>query len=289
MSEEKSNPPVSDPVATEEGAKESAQAAGNNQAENPSRMSFGGHLDELRRRIFRAVAVIAVLFFVGWSFLSEQLTKFFMMPHRTAVEALLKADPPIAVNPKMIVLSPLEDLFFQLKASLMVSLLIGFPYLIWQIWNFVSVGLHVHERKAVRRFLPWSLLLALSGMAFCYFIFFPTILEFLYGRLNRGYFEDGYRLADYFGLYLMFTFALSLIFQLPIVMSGVAAGGIADAAFFRKYRRHFILVAFIVGAMLTPPEPFSQFMMAVPTVLLFELGVLLVDLQGRRRKKRSAQ
>ncbi|NQU50129.1 MAG: twin-arginine translocase subunit TatC [Planctomycetes bacterium] len=248
-------------------------------------MSFGGHLDELRKRLFKSLGVIAVLFFGGWSFLSDQLTWVFMRPHRLAVEALLNADPPVEVNQKLIVLSPLEDLFFQLKASLMVSLLLGLPYLIVQIWGFVSVGLHEHERKPMRKFLPWSMLLAVAGMSFCYFVFFPTILEFLYGRLNTEHFQDGYQLKAYFGLYLMFTFALSLIFQLPLIMSGLGAAGVVDAPLLRKYRRHFILAAFVVGAMLTPPEPFSQFMMAVPTILLFEFGVLLVAFQGRRKAK----
>lgn len=251
--------------------------------EETSRMSFGAHLDELRKRLFKALGAIAVMFLGGWSFLSDQLTWVFMQPHHRAVNGLLEADPPIEVNPKLIVLSPLEDLFFQLKASLMVSLLIGFPYLVWQIWCFVSVGLHEHERKPLRRMLPWALVMALGGMAFCYFIFFPTVLEFLYGRLNTSYFEDGYQLKAYFGLYLMFTFALALIFQLPLLLSGLGAAGVVTAATLRKYRRHFILGAFVVGAMLTPPEPFSQFMMAVPTVLLFEFGVLLVAFQDRRR------
>ena len=272
---------MSEPTPSPQSAEKSQGA----EPEDSSRMSFGGHLDELRKRLFRAIGVIAVMFLGGWSFFANQLTWAFLQPHRRAVQGLLDADPPIEVNHKLIVLNPLEDLFFQLKASLMVSLLLGFPYLVWQIWCFVSVGLHAHERKPLRRFLPWSLILALGGMAFCYFIFFPTILEFLYGRLNTDYFEDGYGLKDYFGLYLMFTFALALIFQLPMLLAALGAAGVVDAKTLRKYRRHFILCAFIVGAMLTPPEPFSQFMMAVPTILLFEFGVLLVAFQDHRRKK----
>lgn len=268
----------------------SPQSAENKQSEEPkdsTRMSFGGHLDELRKRLFKALGAIAFMFLGGWSFFADQLTWVFMQPHFRAVQGLLEADPPIEVNPRLTVLSPLEDLFFQLKASLMVSLLIGFPYLVWQIWCFVSVGLHDHERKPIRKFLPWALILAFGGIGFCYFIFFPTILEFLYGRLNADYFQEGYRLKDYFGLYLMFTFALALIFQLPMILAALGAAGVVTAKTLRKYRRHFILCAFVIGAMLTPPEPFSQFMMAVPTIVLFEFGVLLVAFQDRRRKKQG--
>ncbi len=287
-----------DPTSSPQGTEPEAEVAQSNDkataeaeetqdkpSEESTRMSFGAHLDELRKRLFKALGAIAFMFLGGWTFLADWLTRVFMQPHTRAVEGLKNADPPVEVNPKLIVLNPLEDLFFQLKASLMVSLLLGFPYLIWQIWGFVSVGLHEHERKPLKKFLPWSLVLALGGISFCYFIFFPTILEFLYGRLNTSFFEDGYRLKDYFGLYLMFTFALALIFQLPLILAGLGAAGVVDAKFLRKYRRHFILCAFIVGAVLTPPEPFSQFMMAVPTILLFEFGVLLVAFQDRRRAK----
>lgn len=247
-------------------------------------MTFGEHLDELRSRLFKALAVIAVLFLVGWAGFQKQLIWVFMQPHQHAVEALAQADPPIEIDPRLQVLSPLEDLFFTLKASLMVALLIGLPVLIYQIWAFVAAGLHTHERKAVRRFLPWSLLLSISGLAFCYFVFFPLVLQFLYARLDRGFFESGYRLKDYFGLYLMFTFALGLVFQLPVLLSGLGAAGLVDASFLRKYRRHFILIAFIIGAMLTPPDPMSQVLMALPTIVLYEVGVLLVAMRGKPKQ-----
>jgi sec-independent protein translocase protein TatC len=247
------------------------------------RMSFGDHLVELRRRMFKSLLVVGGMFLGGWTFFSDQLTWFFMRPHHQAVQALAKQDPPILIDERLQVLSPLEDLFFTLKASLLLSALIGLPFLIYQIWAFVSVGLHSNERKAVRRFLPWSMIMALGGLAFCYLVFFPLILEFLYGRLDQSQFSAGYRLEYYFHLYLMFTFALVLIFQLPLLLMGLAAGGLVDAKTLRKYRRHFILGAFVVGAMLTPPEPYSQFLMAMPTIVLFEIGVLMVSLQDRRK------
>ncbi|MAW62038.1 MAG: twin-arginine translocase subunit TatC [Planctomycetes bacterium] len=250
-------------------------------------MTFGEHLDELRSRMFRALAVVGVVFFGGWIFFQDQLIWLFMRPHRSAVESLASADPPVQVPKQLAVLSPLEDLFFTLKASLLVAVVLGLPFLIFQIWAFVSAGLHLHERKAVRRYLPWSFLLSIGGLCFCYFVFFPLVLEFLYARLDQTAFVANYSLKYYFGLYLMFTFALVMVFQLPVLMSGLGAAGVVDAAFLRKYRRHFILIAFVLGAMLTPPEPFSQFLMAMPTVLLYELGVLLVAARGKKLPKQA--
>lgn len=250
-------------------------------------MTFGEHLDELRSRMFRALLVVAGLFLGGWIFFQDQLIWLFMRPHRTAVKNLAEADPPKEIAEQLAVLSPLEDLFFTLKASLLVACVIGLPFVVHQIWSFVSAGLHKHEQKTVRRFLPWSMMLSVGGLSFCYFVFFPLVLQFLYSRLNDDFFTPNYTLKYYFSLYLMFTFALVLVFQLPVIMSGLGAAGVVDAAFLRKYRRHFILVAFVFGAMLTPPEPVSQFLMALPTILLYEFGVVLVAIRGRKKPPRS--
>jgi sec-independent protein translocase protein TatC len=258
------------------------------ESEESDRMTFGEHLDELRTRMFRAMLVIGVMFLGGWTFLQDQLIWIFLRPHKNAVQALAERVPPIHVEMKLQLLDGLEQLFFTLKASLMVSMLLGLPFLIYQIWAFVSAGLHDGEKRAIRRYLPWSMLLSLGGIAFCYFIFFPFVLEYLYSSVDQANFKEGYQLSRYFGQYLMFTFALALVFQLPVLMSGMGAAGLVDAAFLRKYRRHFILVAFVIGAMLTPPEPMSQFLMALPTVLLFEIGILLVAAQGRKKRSREA-
>ncbi|MCH2100508.1 MAG: twin-arginine translocase subunit TatC [Planctomycetes bacterium] len=253
-----------------------------------ARMTFGEHLDELRLRLFRALFVVAVLFVGGWALAQKQLIWLFMQPHRRAVANLAEQNPPMVVDPNLTVLNPLEDLFFTLKASLLVAMLIGLPFIVYQIWAFIAAGLHENERKAVRRFMPWSMLLSVAGLAFCYMVFFPLVLQFLYARLDTEFFTSGYRLKDYFGLYLMFTFALVLVFQLPVLLSGLGAAGVVDADFLRKYRRHFILIAFIIGGMLTPPEPMSQFLMAVPTIVLYEVGVLLVAMRGDKNLGRKS-
>jgi sec-independent protein translocase protein TatC len=129
----------------------------------------------------------------------------------------------------------------------------------------------------------------LSGIAFGYFFMVPMILEFLYAIPDPDLMVQAYRLQDYFSIFLMFTFALALIFQLPIVMLGVGSLGLVTPKFFRKYRRHFILVAFVVGAMLTPPEPFSQLLMATPTVLLYELGIILMTISHKSRSKAKSK
>lgn len=253
------------------------------QGADASTMTFAEHLDELRKRLFRGLLVLAVLFLVGWFGFGDQLEALFVRPHEQARAALEAYDPPVEVGP-LVVHGPLEPIFYTIKVSLVAALLVGFPYLLYQMWAFVATGLYKKERRTVLSFLPWSVIAALGGIAFGYLYFYPTILEYLYSARGEQ-FEAGYRLQYYFSLFLMFTAALALIFQLPLLLMGLGAVGLVDAAFLRKYRRHFILAAFILGAMLTPPEPFSQILMAAPTVLLYELGVLLVAARGRKQRK----
>ena len=250
-------------------------------------MPFSAHLNELRRRLGRSLLVLTVIFMVGWMGFGEELQEFFMRPHLRAVAALAGYDPPILIPARLQLLSPLENVFYTLKVSALVAVLIGFPFLLYQMWAFIATGLLKPEKIALMRFLPWSVLFAFIGICFGYFFLVPLMLEFLYAIPNQEFVQPAYRLQDYFSLFLMFTAALALVFQLPIVMMGLGSLGLATPQFFRKYRRHFILAAFVGGAVLTPPEPVSQILMATPTVLLYELGILLVVFTGKPKAKKK--
>lgn len=248
-------------------------------------MSFAEHLDELRRRLVRAAIVIGVVFALGWFVFPSQLEAFFMQPHLWAVDRIARFDPPVVMERRLAVLSPLELIFYRVKTSLLVAVIFGLPVLLWQLWAFVSAGLHAHEKRAVMRFVPWSLLLALAGMAFGYLAVIPLVLEYLYAMPDQGLFVQSYRLESYFSLFLLFTVALAAIFQMPLLMLGLHAAGIGSAAFYAKYRRHFIVFAFIFAGVVTPPDPFSQSLIAVPMLLLYELGILGMRFQARRKAR----
>jgi Tat protein translocase TatC len=247
------------------------------------KMSLGGHLDELRKRLSYSLLLIMILFMAFWAGLGDQLKELFMEPHLIAVEALKHHVPPIDVSAKLTLLSPLEDVFYTLKVCFLSALLVSFPFLLYQLWRFISAGLYKNEKMAVFKYVPFSLCFSMVGIAFGYVFIIPTILEFLYAMPNPDLVIQSYRLESYFSLFMLFTIALSLIFQLPILMLGLGATGLVSAEFFAKYRRHFILGAFVVSAMFTPPEPISQLMMAAPTIILFELGLLLMRFQKKKK------
>jgi len=242
-------------------------------------MSLGGHLDELRKRMLSSLLFLGVLFFVFWLGFAEELKAIFMHPHLEAVDSLLGYEPPIVIDRRLVLHSPLEDVFYTLKVCFLSSVILSLPVLLYHVWGFISAGLYRKEKVAVLKYIPFSLLFAFSGIAFGYAFMIPTILEFLYAMPNSDLVLQAYRLEYYFSLFMMFTLALSLVFQLPILMLGICASGLVSPKVFIKYRKYFILFAFVLSAILTPPEPISQLLMALPTIMLFEIGILLVRVQ----------
>lgn len=251
-------------------------------------MSFSEHLEELRRRLMRSVLVVAVLFGLGWFVFPAYLEAFFLKPHFWAVDRLAALDPPILFERRLMVLSALEQILYRAKVAILAALIVGFPYVLYQLWSFIASGLFKHERRAVMRFVPWSLVLAIVGMSFGYLVMVPFVLEYLYSVPDQAMFLQSYRLESYFSLFLLLTLSLAAIFQLPLIMLGLSAAGITNAAFYAKYRRHWIVLAFIFAGVVTPPEPVSQLLMAFPMLLLYEIGVLAIRTNERRKKRREA-
>ncbi|HEX9793903.1 MAG TPA: twin-arginine translocase subunit TatC [Planctomycetota bacterium] len=247
------------------------------------RMSFAAHLEELRSRLVRSVVVIGGLFLFGWMLFHKVLADIVLRPHRLAVRALGDAAAERGLDEHLQTLSALEAVFFKLKISFVAALVIGLPYLLWQFWSFIAVGLYPRERRVIQRVLPAALGLAVAGVLFGYFLLIPLVNEFLYREIDPDYMKAGIRLQEYFGLFLMFTVSLTVVFQLPLLLASLGAVGILKAKQLRHYRRHCIVGAFVLAAVFTPPDPYSQVLMALPTILLFEIGVLLVAYIERRR------
>ncbi len=237
------------------------------------RMSFAAHLEELRSRIWRSLILLVLLFIGGWAFLRPELEWAFLRPHLLAVHALQAKG--IEITERLQVLAPAESVFFDVKVAMSFALVIGLPFLVWQLWQFIAAGLYPKERKAITRWIPLAIGFGVAGILFGYFLMIPLVLEFLYEMPNRDFMIPAYRLTDYFSLFLIFTVALTLVFQLPLILMGLGSAGLVKPSTLRHYRRHFILGALVVAAILTPPDPASQILLALPTIVLFEIGILL--------------
>jgi sec-independent protein translocase protein TatC len=274
------------------------------QPEDPieaTRMSLGDHLDELRRRLFKGLLIVAGFFVLAVAF-DEQSNQLVKRPLNFAVRMLnrdlaelreqqLVSDPSLVrdqffkqlSNGQEVLIDPIlagwnltepgEDFLTRLKAWTFLALLAGGPFLLWQLWGFIAAGLYPHERRTVLTYFPASVLLFLSGVLFSYLLMVPYGMYFL----NVTAIKDSlpqFKASSYFSFLMTLCIGLGLVFQLPVLMTAVTRVGLVEVKTLKQYRRHFILGAFIVAAVLTPPDPYTQTMMAVPMILLFEIGLL---------------
>jgi sec-independent protein translocase protein TatC len=165
------------------------------------------------------------------------------------------------------------------------AIFVASPLIARELWKFVSAGLYKDEKKYVTFFAPVTYVVFIIGASFGYFILIPAGLKFLatYGGDEIG---TEFRLSDYLSLLLNLTLMVGLIFELPLVMGFLSLLGFTNPEFFRRFRRYWLLIAFILGAIIAPsPDPLNQSMCAIPLIILYEIGILLSAWLIRRRSK----
>jgi sec-independent protein translocase protein TatC len=264
-----------------------------------TRMTLGEHLEELRNRLVKGVGAVAIAFIAAFA-INEPLVQFMMRPYSVAAEkiernyveqavTLLEEDPALARTEFFMTAEPedfrLRDFrrtltwvgvagqfFFTLRICLYAALVFGAPVLLWQMWQFIAAGLYRKEKRSVAKYFPLSLVAFAVGVSFGFLVIVPYGIYFL----NKNSIEFGMPsiTAQYFLSFMSgLCLAFGVVFQLPLVMTFLGSAGIVDPKSMGKYRGHFCVGAFFLSAMLTPPDPFTQLMMAVPLVVLYEAGI----------------
>lgn len=175
-----------------------------------------------------------------------------------------------------------------LKACFVAALVLGSPWVILQLWVFVGAGLYPRERRYILIYLPFSFIAFAAGVVFGYLILIPTGLAYLATYADPSLVSVQVTLGFYLSFFLLLTVALGFIFQLPLVMMFLARAGIFTPREYAKHRKYAILTAVIVGAILTPPDPVTQILLASPVFVLYELGILLSRLTARKKKEAHA-
>ena len=226
---------------------------------------FISHLIELRNRLLKIVAGF-VLVFVG------------LFPFANKIYALLAA-PMLAKLPEggqMIATAVTTPFFVPMKVAMMAAFIISLPHTLYQIWAFVAPGLYNHEKKLMVPVIAASTLLFIIGMAFAYFAVFPTVFGFIVGSAPVGVavMTD---IGEYLDFVMTLFMAFGLAFEVPIAVVLVARFGWVSIAQLKEARSYVIVGAFILGAIFTPPDIISQFMLAVPLWLLYELCILVAQ------------
>ena len=239
---------------------------------NDVTLSVLGHLDELKRRLFR-VAIVAGIFvaiaIVNFSLIFERFTA----DSRELIEA---------AGGDIIQLTLTEAWVAAAKLAIMAGLTAALPYFLWEMSRFVQPGLKTNERKYVYFLIPGMLVSFAIGATFAYVILIPRLFEFML-RFQSNLAVPQITSASIVSMTVGIVFWLGTIFELPIVMFLLAKIGLLSSKWLKTKRRWMILVAFIFGAAVTPTDPFSQVIVAIPVMLLFEIGMLLVRLAERGR------
>ncbi len=178
-------------------------------------------------------------------------------------------------------------MMFYLKVCFYAALFIGGPFVLWQLWAFVAAGLYRHERKVVYGYAPFSMALFLCGVVFGYFYMVPYAQYFL-AEMGIDQFQYDFKLELYLSFFTKLSLGLGIVFQLPILMIVLTRTGLVEPSVYGKYRGHFWIGALVMAAVLTPPDPYTQVMMAGPMAVLYELGIVLAKVAARRVKSSAA-
>lgn len=223
-------------------------------------MSLMEHLAELRTRLMIAAGAVLVTTLLSFIF-TEQIIKWLLVP----------APPGI----KLLALEPTETFTTYFRVALYSGIALAMPVILYEIYKYIDPALHPHERRFVLAMGLPVLGLFATGIAFCYFIVLPSAIRFLY-TFGSNVFEPQYRASSYLSFVTTFLLAMGLVFEMPAIIYALVRANVLKRATLARQRRYAILIAFIVGAIITPtPDPFNQTLVSIPLYLLFELGLFL--------------
>jgi sec-independent protein translocase protein TatC len=257
-----------------------------------NKTNFWEHIDELRKRLIMAIIFVAVGATAGFYFAGELLdfiefplrSRFQLSLHTPYIQ-LLTASKPL----KLVFLTPIEAIWTYLKLGLIAGLVITLPLVLYELWLFIKPGLYPEERNHVRLFVAAGGIFFLIGGAFSFFIILPFAIHFLL-NVGGGNLIPMLSVGGYVDFCLQFMLSFGLIFELPFVILILVAIGIVTPKGLAEKRRYAIVGAFILGAVLSPsPDIFNQTLVAVPLIVLYEIGILLSRMFISRRQKNKEQ
>jgi len=264
-------------------------------------MSFTDHLSELRSRLKWCAIALIVSAGVAYAF-SDVLFVLLAKPLVVAWQGAGLGPP------RMHFANPIEPFFTYLKISLVAGIFISSPVIFYQLWGFIAPGLYKKEKRYAIPFALASATFFVSGACFGYFLVFPYGFQFFlsFAQDNMGSMQEALgglikvsvgqpfelrptlMMGEYFGLVWRLLLAFGLVFELPLVIMFLAMAGLVTPGRLWRFNRYFIVVAFIVSALLTPPDVITQVMMSAPLLVLYNMSILVAWIFQRRKSKRAA-
>lgn len=262
-------------------------------------MHFLDHLAILRKHLVKIV--IAILFFAILAFvyrefifskiiLASKSTDFATFQVMCKLSHMLGLGDSLCMEEQNLVLQNLDmagQFNMSLWASFVIGIIISFPFAVWEIWKFVSPGLKENERKNSKGFIFSVSGLFFLGVLFGYYVIVPLSVNFLGTFVVSGDVANNFALTSYVSLVTNLVLSTGLLFELPVVIFFLAKLGLVTDEFLRKYRKHAIVVTLILAAVITPPDFLSQILVALPVMLLYELGIKIAKITIKKNEAKS--
>jgi sec-independent protein translocase protein TatC len=263
-------------------------------------MSFLGHLEELRWHLVRSAAAIislAVVFFVY----SEQVYDYFLLAHIQSDFVTYRffcdcfnyfgMDSDFChvtfSDKKLQSIEVTSQLTNSLWSSVILGIIVAFPYLLWEVWRFVAPGLTQNEIKQSRGFILIASLLFFIGVLFSFYVIAPISVHFLYNFQISDNIVNSFTLQSHISLVTNLLIGCSIIFELPVVIYFLTKIGLLTPKFLRKHRKHAFVIVLIVAAIITPPDVASQIIVTIPIMILYEVGILVSQRVIKNQEKNA--
>lgn len=264
-------------------------------------MSFLDHLEALRYHLLRSVAAVLILTIIA--FLAKDIvfgmiilgpSKVDFITYRVlcdlgnylGISALCIDELPFTIQSRQMT----GQFTMHMTSSFVVGFVVAFPYVFWEIWRFISPGLYDKERNAARGAVGFVSFLFLSGAAFGYYVLSPLSINFLANYQLDPTILNEFDITSYVTTLTMLVLASAIMFQLPVVVYFLSMSGLVTSRMLKEYRRHSIVVILIVSAIITPPDVVSQLLIAMPILVLYEVGILLAKrIEKQKALKRAAE
>jgi sec-independent protein translocase protein TatC len=253
------------------------------------KMPLTAHLEDLRKRIIISLIALLAAFVVAFNY-SEEIFGILMFPLRYSLDfsvtgMYVQFVPTDKLHStKLVFLEPAEAFWMNMKVAFVAALVFSLPVIFHQLWKFVSPGLQQNEKKYVFPFVISATTLFIVGGSFCFIIVLPFALSFLLSYKVGDFLMPMLSVGKYVDFCLKFILAFGAIFELPIILIFLTRIGLVSTETLKRNRRMAIVLAFVAGAILTPtPDAFNQTLMAVPIILLYELGIMLSVFFAKRK------
>lgn len=256
-------------------------------SEEKNQMSFLSHLEELRWHLVRSTATIFIFGIVLFIF-KKDVYDHFLLAHLDSNFATYKwfcdvfkvfgVDSDfcgVSFPQKLQSLSMTNQLMNAIWSSLILGLIIAFPYVLWEMWKFIAPGLHENERKKSKGFLFITSVLFFTGVLFSFYIIVPMSVYFFYHFEITDAIQNNFTLSSYISMVTNTILGVSIVFELPVLIFFLTKLGLITPQFLKTYRKHALVVVLLLSAIITPPDVASQIIVSIPILILYEVSIFV--------------